>query len=177
MDKDIMLAVAQLMELSGRTAPKGGGRDFVVQKILTGKHILTLAGAMEKYAASASGNKAFIGRDGGNVRNSEAVLLIGLKNAQPSKLDCGACGCSTCGECMSKVKPGNEFTGPTCAMRLLDLGVALGSAVKTAAMFNVDNRMMYSAGMAAIRAGLIDAEIAIGVPLSATGKNIFFDRR
>ena len=177
MDKDIMLTVAQLMELAGRTAPKGGGKDYVVQEIISGKQLGTLANAMEKYASSSSERKAFIGRDGGNVRNSDALLLIGLKNAQPSGLDCGACGYKSCGECVSKIRPGVEFTGPTCAMRLLDLGVALGSAVRTASMFNADNRMMYSAGTVAVRAGLIDADIAIGVPISVSGKNIYFDRR
>lgn len=178
MVNNAMLVVAQLMELSGRTAPKGGGKDYVVQKTITGKQLGTLAGAMEKIASESKNNeKASIGRDGGGIRNSEALVLIGLKNAKPSKLNCGACGFKTCGECVSKIHPGVEFTGPICAMRLIDLGVALGSAVKTASMLNADNRMMYSAGMAAVKTGLIDADIAIGIPISGAGKNIYFDRR
>ena len=177
MAMDTMQLVAQLMELSGRTAPKGGGKDFIVQKIISGKQLAALANAMENYAASCVENKAFIGRDGGNIRNSDALLLIGVKNTQPSRLDCGACGYKTCGECMSKVRPGAEFTGPVCAMRLIDLGVALGSAAKTASMLNADNRIMYSVGAVAVKTGLIDADIALGIPVSVSGKNIYYDRR
>ncbi|HSW35903.1 MAG TPA: DUF2148 domain-containing protein, partial [Candidatus Limnocylindrales bacterium] len=74
------------------------------------------------------------------------------------------------------IKNGSEFTGPLCAWRLIDLGIALGSAVKTASLFNADNRIMYRIGVAALRKKLITGEIAIGVPLSATGKSIYFDR-
>ena len=74
------------------------------------------------------------------------------------------------------MREGFEFTGPSCAWRLLDLGIALGSAVKTASLFNADNRVMYRIGVAARKAGLIEGEIAIGVPISATGKSIYFDR-
>ena len=42
-----------------------------------------------------------------------------------------------------------DFKGPNCMLRLLDLGIALGSAVKTAQIHNVDNRIMYRAGVAA----------------------------
>jgi uncharacterized ferredoxin-like protein len=43
-------------------------------------------------------------------------------------------------------------------------------------MLNVDNRIMYRAGVVARKMGLIDADIVMGIPLSATGKNIYFDR-
>jgi uncharacterized ferredoxin-like protein len=69
-----------------------------------------------------------------------------------------------------------EFKGPQCAYRLLDMGIALGSAVKTAGLLNVDNRIMYRAGAVALEMGLIDADVVMGLPLSATGKSIYFDR-
>jgi uncharacterized ferredoxin-like protein len=59
---------------------------------------------------------------------------------------------------------------------LLDLGIALGSAAKMAAELNVDNRIMYRIGVSAKRLGLGKAQISHGIPLSAKGKNIFFDR-
>ncbi|HIQ02925.1 MAG TPA: ferredoxin, partial [Desulfurococcales archaeon] len=62
-------------------------------------------------------------------------------------------------------------------MALLNLGIALGSAVKTAGIHNVDNRIMYTIGYAAQRKGLMKADIIIGIPLSAKGKNIYFDRK
>jgi uncharacterized ferredoxin-like protein len=56
------------------------------------------------------------------------------------------------------------------------MGIALGSAVKTASLLNVDNRIMYRAGAVAREMGLIDADVVMGIPLSATGKSIYFDR-
>jgi uncharacterized ferredoxin-like protein len=61
---------------------------------------------------------------------------------------------------------------------MADLGIAIGSAVKTAQVHNADNRVMYSVGVAARSLGILPEEcsVAYAIPLSATGKNIFFDR-
>jgi uncharacterized ferredoxin-like protein len=56
------------------------------------------------------------------------------------------------------------------------MGIALGSAVKTAGMLNVDNRIMYRVGVAVREMGLVDWEFVMGIPLSVTGKSIYFDR-
>jgi uncharacterized ferredoxin-like protein len=56
------------------------------------------------------------------------------------------------------------------------MGIALGSAVRTAGLLCADTRIMYRIGVAARRLGLIDADYVMGIPLSATGKNIYFDR-
>ncbi len=61
--------------------------------------------------------------------------------------------------------------------KLIDLGIALGSAVKVASELNVDNRIMYSIGRAAMKIGLMKADEIQGIPLSIKGKNIFFDRK
>ena len=63
------------------------------------------------------------------------------------------------------------------AYKLIDLGIAVGSAVKTASEMNVDNRIMLSVGMAARELGILNAEEVLGIPLSVKGKNIFFDRK
>src|SRR5512136_1108583 len=89
-----ILNVAGLMELAARTAPKTKGEDFVKTMIITGDKVKALSGAMVKFGA-ATGRKAF-DRDGGNVAASEAVLLIGIKDAAPAGLDCGACGFADC---------------------------------------------------------------------------------
>ena len=44
-------------------------------------------------------------------------------------------------------------------------------------MHNIDNRILYRAGVAARRMGLIDWDVAMGVPLAMEAKNIFFDRK
>ncbi|SMB95410.1 Uncharacterized protein, contains ferredoxin domain [Thermanaeromonas toyohensis ToBE] len=170
---NILRTAAELMALAARTAPKAAGKDFVVLEILEGEQLNKLADAMVEYGRQ-TGRKNF-DRDGENVRRSAAVLLIGLKNPQKTGLDCGACGAPRCAE-LGEVQEGPEFAGPLCVWRLLDLGIAIGSAVKTASILNVDNRIMYRIGVLARRLKFIDAEVVIGVPLSATGKNIYFDR-
>lgn len=163
--------VAELMEIAARTAPKSAGQDFVVVKTVTGEELQRLGQAMLA-CGERSGKKNF-DRDGRNVLASEAVVLIGLKDAAVLGLNCAACGSETC------IRPNTvegEFRGPQCALRLLDMGIAIGSAVKMAGMLNVDNRVMYRAGVVARELGLIDADFVMGIPLSATGKSIYFDR-
>lgn len=167
----ILESVAELMELAARTAPKSAGQDFVRTKIIKGRDVEKLARAMEKYG-SDKGKKNF-DRDGRNVKESEVVLLIGLKDARPLGLNCGACG----GNCADiRTSDHGEFAGPHCALRLLDMGIALGSAAKTAQILNADNRIMYRIGVAARLEGYVDWDFVMGIPLSATGKSIYFDR-
>ena len=97
-------------------------------------------------------------------------MLIGLKAPSTAGLDCGACGYDLCDELQGAPTGSVEFNGPFCAYRLLDMGIALGSAVKTAGMLNVDSRIMYRVGAAVKRMGLVDWEFVIGVPLSVTGR-------
>ena len=164
--------IANLMGVAARTAPKSAGEDFVVVKAIYGEGIDRLADEMIHYGEEM-GKKNF-DRDGNNVKDSLAVLLIGLKDAQSLGLNCGACGYDQCSDRITH--KGSEFDGPQCAFRLLDMGIAIGSAVKTAGMMNVDNRIMYRAGVVAKKIGLIDADFVMGIPLSVTGKSIFFDR-
>ncbi|MHA2432786.1 MAG: DUF2148 domain-containing protein, partial [Candidatus Thorarchaeota archaeon] len=88
------------------------------------------------------------------------------------------CGHETCSD-FSKAerKQGVAYEGPICTVKALDLGIALGSAVKTAQIHNVDNRVFYRAGAAARRLKIMpDCPIILCIPLSATGKSVFFDR-
>ena len=169
-----ILQVAKMMELSARTAPKTKGEDFIKVLILQGEDVQRLSRAMLQFGAERK--KGNFNRDGANVAASAAIVLIGLKDASNAGLNCGACGFQTCNALQSSAQVDEEFKGPICAYRHLDLGIALGSAVKTAQMFNVDNRIMYRVGVAARWLGLIDWDYAMGIPLSAGGKNIYFDR-
>jgi uncharacterized ferredoxin-like protein len=164
--------VAKYMAIAARTAPKAVGRDFIQIRIIEGDEIMKLADAMVRFGDEA-GRKGF-DRDAKGVRNSDAVILIGMKDAEPIGLNCGACGFHTCSELKPEEK--KEFKGPQCAFRILDLGIAVGSAAKMASLFNVDNRIMYRVGTVARKEDFMDADLVVGIPLSATGKNIFFDR-
>jgi len=170
---NIIKTAADLMALAALTAPKAKGQDYVEIKVITEPEAIAfLASEMQRYYEE-TGKKIFQ-RDGRNIKNCRGVLLLAVKGTNPAELNCGACGVSQCSllhslEC-------SEFAGPLCAWRLIDLGIALGSAAKTAGILNVDNRIMYSAGVVARKIGLIQGDIAVAIPLSAGSKNIFFDR-
>ena len=161
--------IAEMMEISARTAPKAAGKDFVVTKILTKEECERVGHAMIAYGEE-TGKKNF-DRDGNSMISSDAAVLIGLKDAAAVGLNCGACGSATCIKPNSGVA-GAEYKGPQCEIRSLDLGIAIGSAVRTAAMMNVDNRVMYRLAVVARRLGLIDADLVMGVPISVSGKNV-----
>jgi len=178
-EESAVVVVARLMELAARTAPKGKGTDVLVTRILTGDELGTLAGAMREFGEQKG--YSFFLRDAANIEESDACLLIGVKGQVHPGLNCGGCGHATCDEMLAArgTSPGegSPFSGPNCVIRMADIGIALGSAVKTASIHNVDNRIMYSGGVGALNLGwLEDSTVAYAVPLKASGKNIFFDR-
>ena len=61
----------------------------------------------------------------------------------------------------------------------LEFRRVLFRSVSVAADHRVDNRVMYTIGQAALDLGYLPEEyrIVMGIPLSATTKNIFFDRK
>jgi uncharacterized ferredoxin-like protein len=177
-EKSAVETVAGLMALSARTAPKGKGQDALVIRVLVADEVKALSRGMD--ALGTDRGIRFFLRDAGNVGESDACLLVGTRREPTAGLDCGACGFATCAEMLREdpVKNRTLFAGPNCAVRMADLGIAIGSAVKTASIHNVDNRVMYSAGVTALALGLLgDCTVAYGIPLSASGKNIFFDRK
>ena len=156
--KNAVLRVAELMAAAAKTAPKARGVDNVVVTVIRDRNELDrLAKKMEELASEFGD---FFARDAKNVRESEAVVLIGVKI-----VDLGL-----------KTPPEYKVDINT-VMSLLNLGIALGSAVKMASLMNIDNRIMFTVGLAAQRLGLIDAEYVMGIPLSAHAKNIYFDRK
>lgn len=162
--------VARLMALSAKTAPKTRGQDFLEIKVLERDELLRVADELD-CLAPVTGEK-FFDINAESIRKSDALLLLSLVSTQVGGLDCGDCGFKRCAD---RKKDREEPKKPVCAWRLLDLGIALGSAVKTASMFNADNRIMYSVGVAAKSLGLTAGEVLVGIPISATSKNIYFD--
>jgi len=61
----------------------------------------------------------------------------------------------------------------------IDLGIAACSAAATASNLRVDTRIMYSVGRSCLDMKLFteDVKVALGIPLSVTGKSPFFDRK
>ncbi|OPY54325.1 MAG: hypothetical protein A4E49_01144 [Methanosaeta sp. PtaU1.Bin112] len=173
--------VAELMALSARTAPKGRGQDSIVIRVVTGKEMVELSRELRRLG-EAQGIKFFL-RDAGNLEKSEACLLLGCRATDSVGLDCGGCGFATCKDMHQAQKhflenePEKPFHGPNCAIKMTDLGIALGSAAKTASLHNVDNRVMFTAGVAALSLNWLEGcSVAYGLPLKASGKSIYFDR-
>ena len=163
-DKDILESavdrVAEDMCLAARTAPKAKGVDNIVAAVVDGDTIDKLSKEMLRLKRD---------RDAANIRQALRIVLRGTKTGPMGLKPCALCGFPDCGS-----KPADV----PCAFNPCDLGIAVGSAVSVAADHRADNRVMYSIGLAAVKLGLLgkDVKMAMGIPLSATGKNPFFDR-
>ncbi len=168
---EALLTVAKQMVLAARTAPKGRGVNNLGVSIITGNDIHELANTSRDIGEKADCH--IFERDAANILNSaQAVVLIGTRIASLGLKYCGLCGFP---DCASKDK---EPDIP-CVFNTTDLGIAVGSAVSIAMDMRVDNRIMYTIGMAAQKMELLGKEFKIvyGIPLSATSKNPFFDRK
>ncbi len=165
---NVCLNVAQQMTVAARTAPKACGDDSIEVVILTGEEKKTLSLEMIKIADETG--QEFFRRDAGNVDRSNCIVLIGIKDVYLGLEHCGLCGFENCGACSK--------SGGVCALKLTDFGIAIGSAVSIASNNRVDNRVMYSAGKAALRLSFFDSKITNchGIPLSAYGKSPYQDR-
>lgn len=173
--------VAELMVVSARTAPKTRGVDEVVTAVVSGEVKDAIADRMVGLGGAKRNPLGFFGRDAENLRRSPFLVLVGVRGTAPKRpenpLNCGACGFETCsGFIEAGSRMGEDFTGPVCIWHAIDLGIALAFAVKTASNLNVDNRLMYSVGVAAKALNIMEADVIVGIPISATGKNIYFDR-
>ena len=160
-----------LMEAAAITAPKALGQDSLRTAILDNDERELVGRTMIEFG-NESERSNFI-RDGKNILQCQGVLLIAVKDHAPLGADCKACGYG-CKDLKTTVS--DTFDGPNCMFKLLDLGIALGSAAKTASILNMDTRIMFRPGMMAKRLGLIEGTVVIAIPVSVSSKNIFFDR-
>jgi uncharacterized ferredoxin-like protein len=180
-EQEAILTAAKLIMAAITTSPKGRGVSDLSTALVQGEEKEQLAKAMEEHVLHKETQFAFFKRDAQNVRRAAVVILVGLKGTMPKKpetpFNCGICGYGSCGEFIgAEKKKGEDFVGPLCGFQIMDLGIALGVAAKMAAELNIDNRLMYSAGVAAKDLDFLDADVIIGLPLSVSAKNIFFDR-
>lgn len=161
-----VLNVARQMMTAARTAPKGKGIDVIEVAIVTDDEVKTLSEKM-KAMYEENGLKFFL-RDADNMLSAECVVLIGTREL-PHGLNCGHCGSSTCN---------GRPEGVPCALNSMDVGIAIGSACATAADMRVDTRVMFSAGLAAQHLDwLKGCKQVLAIPVSASSKNPFFDRK
>lgn len=172
MEQKAILEAASLMCAAARTAPKTKGMDNIVTLVLIGDEIRKLSDKMKEIGLREFGKpEGHFTRDAMNILQAQAVVLIGVKRAWYGLPYCSLCGFKNCGEC--------KKTNANCAFAPMDLGIALSSAVATAADLRIDNRILFSAGKAAGEMGYCEGEDIIwqGVPINIAGKNVFFDRK
>jgi len=164
---ELVLSACKQMMVAARTAPKGKGIDIIEMAVVTGNDIGTISEEMLKISAE-KGLKFFL-RDADNILQADAVMIIGTRQ-QSHGLNCAHCGYDTC--------EGKPATIP-CALNMVDLGIAIGSACATASDLRVDTRVMFSAGLAAQRLNMLGDGCThlMAIPISATSKNPFFDRK
>jgi uncharacterized ferredoxin-like protein len=169
LEKQAAYQVAALMAAAARTAPKTRGIDNIRVVAITDEPARNSLVSKMKEIAQAEQRPSFE-RDANNVASSPAILVIGVE-ANPAGLNCGYCGQDGC-ESMEKAQG-------ICAFNSIDLGIATASAAGVASQCHVDNRVMFSVGRACLDLGLFGgrARLALGIPLSVTGKNPFFDRK
>ena len=161
-----VLNVARQMMTAARTAPKGKGVDIIEVALVTDEDIKKLAEQLISLSEE-KGMKFFL-RDADNILSAECVLLIGTRELAQG-LNCGHCGFPTCAE---------RSVGVPCVINSVDVGIAIGSACATAADHRVDTRVMFSAGLAAQRLDILKGcKQVFAIPVSASSKNPFFDRK
>ena len=176
-ETEAVKTVAGLMALAARTAPKAVGLDSLTIEIVTAKDQEKIAAKM--IAIAKETGMDFFRVNGEQVRVSDALVLIGVAGEKALGLNCGGCGYASCAEMTKAGKAARahttDYAGPNCVFKVTDLGIAVGSAVKTAGIHNADNRIMYSAGVAAMKLGIIrGCSMVYGIPLKASGQNIYF---
>ena len=161
-----VLQIGKQMMVAARTAPKAKGVDIIEVALITDEDIRRLSEEM-RAVCEENGFKFFL-RDADNIMEAECVLLIGTQEL-PHGLNCGHCGFATCAD-----RP----AGVPCALNSVDVGIAIGSACAIAADYRVDTRVMFSAGLAAQRLGILKGcRQVFAIPVSASSKNPFFDRK
>ena len=164
--REQVMQIARQMMTAARTAPKGKGVDVIEIAIITDEDIKRLSDEMVAIHEE-NGFKFFL-RDADNIQKAECILLIGTRE-HAHGLNCGHCGYSNCAE-----RP----MGVPCAIVSVDVGIAIGSACATAADHRVDTRVMFSAGLAAQRLNILEGcRQVFAIPVSASSKNPFFDRK
>ena len=163
---DQVLLVAQQMMTAARTAPKAKGVDIIEVAMVTESNIRILSDTM-KQMYEENGLKFFL-RDAENILEAECIVLIGTRE-HAHGMNCGYCGYEMCGD---------REEGVPCVLNGVDVGIAIGSACSMAADCRVDTRVMFSAGLAAKELDWLDGcSQVFAIPVSASSKNPFFDRK
>ncbi len=188
--RDALRQVANLCAVAAMTAPKSGGQLFLkgakpFMETVIVEDRPTLVQLAEWLREQGRKHKEAIWfRDADTAEKLDLVLFIGLADWYPPQYDCGACGYATCAEFLNArpahqtpAAPDWQFAGPVCQLRAVDLGIAVGSAAKTASPKNIDARCQTGIAAAARHLKITRADLAVALSMSVSHKNIFFDKK
>ncbi len=169
-EESAIMNLAYSVCAAARTAPKACGIDHIETAILTGEDKDRVTAEMRKIGEALGESGEFFCRDADNADASGAVVLIGAKYETRGLGErCKLCRFENCKAC--------DSAGAVCIFTPMDLGIALGSAVSMVADNRVDNRIMFTIGQAAARLNLLgEYKLIMGIPLSVSGKSVFYDR-
>jgi len=167
--KEKLLDIAKEVCFAARTAPKTRGVDVIETAILNGDSILKIIEEMQRIFERTK-REAFR-KNAESLKNCHCIILLGAKLNRSGLEPCSFCGYKNCDE--------NEKNNAMCAFNIIDLGIAIGSAVSILSDKRIDNRLMWTIGIAAKNLSIFSKEVKqiIGIPLSVSGKNVFFDRK
>lgn len=87
---DAVKTVADLMMAAARTAPKSMGIDSLVIQTLDREEMRAVAEKMD--ALGTETGMTFFNTNADHVRNSDQMVLIGVKGRLPLGANCGGCG-------------------------------------------------------------------------------------
>ena len=170
MEQTAVMTTAARMCAAARTAPKTRHIDGIRTLVVTGDEKEALAAKMEEFGRAhfADDWQHWYGRDAGNVRAADAVVLIGIEKGYRGLKECNFCDFGDCSGCRA--------AGGNCAYIYVDLGIALSSAAVIANLDLTDTRIYASIGKAAGEMAYGKEYKWLGIALSVAGKDPFFDR-
>ncbi len=162
--------IARKMVLAATTAPKGRGENNMVIAVTEPSEIKSIAAKLKEMGERYE-YQTFI-RDAENILKAQLMIIFGSRIKPMGLKKCGMCGFENCAE-------KDLHKNIPCVYNTGDMGIAMGSAISIAADNRVDNRIMFTVGQAVMEMGLLGEGIKIcyAIPLSATSKNPFFDRK
>ena len=200
-----VVASARQMLTAARTAPKARGVDIIEAILVEGDDLKLLADKMIEIGNERN-RPSFIRDAGNVLQAECIVAIgtryqsLGLNCGH-----CGFATCAERENFSSYSPPvlggvpegggGSQFQVP-CSLNSIDVGIAVGSACATAADLRLDTRVMYSIGVAVEQLGWMgstlysppvlggvpergggsDVKLVMGIAVSASSKNPFFDR-
>lgn len=158
--EDSIEMISNLMSISAKTAPKSMGESFleIISLDKAEKEILT----EEMFQMSDELNDDSYGYEGEIIRDAAKVIIIGLKKHPTLDLDCRACGFKDCDD-FAEHRVEGIFEGPNCVFHLIDIGMAVGSAINTANRHDVRSKISLKGGLAAKNVGISSSNVCIAL--------------